>query len=113
MCQKKTIHFHILQRGILAFRLLVTFLASLAYEQQRHESRKLKQNKIIKTKMNLTMNFVATAMATVSVDALASNARETKIVTTDKDGNTVDRTVTTTGPNGQTETHSGSVTFNQ
>jgi hypothetical protein len=37
----------------------------------------------------------------------------TRVVTTDKDGNTIDRTVTATGPEGQTETHSGSVTFNQ
>jgi hypothetical protein len=30
----------------------------------------------------------------------------------DKNGNTIDRTVATTGPNGSTGTHSGSVTFN-
>ena len=37
----------------------------------------------------------------------------TRVVTTDKNGNTIDRTVATTGPNGQTCSHSGSVTFNQ
>jgi hypothetical protein len=43
----------------------------------------------------------------------ADGKTATRVVTTDKDGNTIDRTVATTGPNGQTETHSGSVTFNQ
>jgi hypothetical protein len=37
----------------------------------------------------------------------------TRVLTIDKNGNTIDRTVATTGPNGQTDTHSGSVTFNQ
>lgn len=36
-----------------------------------------------------------------------------RVVTTTGDDNTIDRTVTTTGPNGNTGTHSGSVTFNQ
>jgi hypothetical protein len=36
-----------------------------------------------------------------------------RIIETTKDGNTLDRTATTTGPNGKTETTSGSVTFNQ
>jgi len=36
----------------------------------------------------------------------------TRVVTTDRDGNTIDRTATTTGPDGKTETTSGSVTLN-
>src|SRR5271155_1217064 len=43
---------------------------------QRHESRKLKQNKIMKTKLNFKMNFVTTAVAIVSFGVLAANARE-------------------------------------
>jgi hypothetical protein len=37
----------------------------------------------------------------------------TQVVTLDKNGNKIDRAVVTTGPNGQTGTHSGTVTFNQ
>jgi hypothetical protein len=37
----------------------------------------------------------------------------TRVVTTDANGNTIDRNVSTTGPNGQTSSHSGSATVNQ
>jgi hypothetical protein len=43
----------------------------------------------------------------------ADGKTATQVVTTDKNGNTIDRMVATTGPNGQTGTHSGSITFNQ
>jgi hypothetical protein len=42
----------------------------------------------------------------------ADGKTATRVVTTDKNGNTIDRTVATTAPNGQSGTHSGSVTFN-
>jgi len=35
-----------------------------------------------------------------------------RVATTTRDGDTIEHTVTTTGPNGNTETHSGSATFN-
>jgi len=42
----------------------------------------------------------------------ADGKTATRVVTTDKNGNTIDRMVATTGPNGKTKTNSGSVTLN-
>jgi hypothetical protein len=59
-----------------SFKSFVTFLTGLAYEKQRHKCRKLKQPNNMKTKLNLTMNFLTIAVAIVSLGVLAADARE-------------------------------------